>query len=606
MGLLVVQSSRLLFALLACSLPLCAQMAQPEDRSHPSQAMGDTRTYRLYLPPAYAASQKRYPVIYWLHGYERSAEQADYGRSIAAYVGAHDVIVADTGPIETIGEFPLYLPELVDQLDHTLRTIADRDHRGVTGYSAGGFMAFWIAGKYPDLFSSASSFMGPTEYAVGPKGFAAEWNFDDFRANYAGVRTRLVTGKRDFIRFYHRRLNAIWPLGGGSHETEEFDSEHGFPEVAKTLDFHLHAFASPLPKPTVFTHADVYPNFAVGGWDVTSSRRQPGYTVIENASAAGFRCAVREWVPGGATLPEVKLSVATPPHSFAPASSHPVAYLRLRDGYLRRATLKADGQGRLSFDLDGDAWQVAIGEPAAPLPVAYEIEGASWATASRPIHLKVKFWNPGTLRLPATSVTWESPDKGVSFDPPAGRLFALAPGESASVPVAVTVNDPRRPLVHIEAVRGKERSALEVPLFPPAEPLKNFLLADGRAMDIFHEATNHSDLTLGDGNGDGYAAPGESFAILIPDGEDFRAAELFSNDVCVDLSVRVSDPWSDYDHTGASAKYTVARIRPECQPGQPIHLLARVVFPNAPEHQVRYYAIEFPVWYRRGEEPKGK
>jgi len=125
-------------------------------------------------------------------------------------------------------------------------------------------------------------------------------------------------------------------------------------------------------------------------------------------------------------------------------------------------------------------------------------------------------------------------------------------------------------------------------------------------MDIFHEATNHSDLTLGEGNGDGNAAPGESFAVLIPDGEAFRAAELFSNDACVDLSVRVSDPWSDYDHTGASAKYTVARIRPECQPGQPIHLLARVVFPNAPEHQVRYYAIEFPVWYRRGEEPKGK
>src|SRR5208283_401763 len=71
-------------------LPIClrSQTVQPEDRSHPSQVMGDMRTYRLYLPPAYAtASQKRYPVIYWLHGYERSSEQADYGRSIAAYVG---------------------------------------------------------------------------------------------------------------------------------------------------------------------------------------------------------------------------------------------------------------------------------------------------------------------------------------------------------------------------------------------------------------------------------------------------------------------------------------------------------------------------------------
>jgi hypothetical protein len=594
----------LLAALLLPPLCLRAQTAQPEERSHASQVMGDMRTYRLYLPPAYATSQKRYPVVYWLHGYERSTEQADYGRSIAAYVGTHDVIVADAGPIETTGEFPLYLPELVDHLDHTLRTIADRDHRGVTGYSAGGFMAFWIAGKYPDLFGSASSFMGPTEYTIGPKGFDAEWNFDEFRDNYSGVRTRLVTGKRDFIRFYHRRLNAIWSLGGGWHETEEFDSEHGFPEVAKTLDFHLHAFAKPLPKPELFSHADVYPNFAVWGWEVTSNRRQPGFTVLENVSAAGFRCAVREWVPGGSTLPEVKLSVTTPPGSFAPASSHPVAYLRLRDGYLRRATLKADGQGRVSFDLDGDAWQVAIGEPAVPLVTGYEIEGASWATASQPVHLKVKFWNPGTLRSAASAISWASPDSGVTFDPPTSRLFALGPGESASVSVTVTVTDPARPLVDIEAVCGKEHRALEVPLFPPTEPFKNFLIADGRAMDIFHQATKDSDLTLGEGNGDGYAAPGESFAVLIPDGAAFRAAELFTSDACVDLGVRVSDPWSDYDHTGASAKYTVARIRPECQPGHPLHLLARVVFPNAPEHQVRYYAIEFPVWYRRGEEPK--
>jgi hypothetical protein len=185
-------------------------------------------------------------------------------------------------------------------------------------------------------------------------------------------------------------------------------------------------------------------------------------------------------------------------------------------------------------------------------------------------------------------------------------LFGLAPGESASVPVTINVGDPARPVVDIEAVFGKEHRALTVPLFPPAEPFKNFLIADGRAQDIFQTANQGSALTLGEGNGDGYAAPGEAFAILIPDGTGFRAAELFTNDACVDVSVRVSDPWSDYDHTGASAKYTVARIRPDCQPGHPVHLLARVIFPNAPDHEVRYYAIEFPVWYRRGEEPKEK
>ena len=53
--------------------------------------------------------------------------------------------------------------------------------------------------------------------------------------------------------------------GQGNHETEEFDGEHGFPGIAKTLDFHLHAFANPLPKPATFSHADAYPNQLSGG-----------------------------------------------------------------------------------------------------------------------------------------------------------------------------------------------------------------------------------------------------------------------------------------------------------------------------------------------------
>ena len=39
--------------------------------------MNATRSYRVYLPPAYAGSQKRYPVIYWFHGYEPSNQQRD-------------------------------------------------------------------------------------------------------------------------------------------------------------------------------------------------------------------------------------------------------------------------------------------------------------------------------------------------------------------------------------------------------------------------------------------------------------------------------------------------------------------------------------------------
>ena len=62
-------------------------------------------------------------------------------------------------------------------------------------------MSYWIAGKYPDLVSSASNFMGSSEFIVGPREFPVEYRHDEMAGNYAGVRTRLVTGTRDFIQF---------------------------------------------------------------------------------------------------------------------------------------------------------------------------------------------------------------------------------------------------------------------------------------------------------------------------------------------------------------------------------------------------------------------
>jgi hypothetical protein len=108
-------------------------------------------------------------------------------------------------------------------------------------------------------------------------------------------------------------------------------------------------------------------------------------------------------------------------------------------------------------------------------------------------------------------------------------------------------------------------------------------------------------MTFGEGNRDGHAAPGENFAVLIPDGDALRAAELYTTDSCVDNSLRGSDSWNDYDRAGASVRYSLHTIRADCAPGHVVHMLARVVIPN---HQVRYSAIEFPVWWRPGEEPK--
>jgi hypothetical protein len=562
--------------------------------------LGGQRSYRVFLPPAYARSQKRYPVIYWLYGYEQPNLERE--KEISGYVATHDAIVIYVGPVETSGNYPLYFPELVDHIDHTLRTVADRDHRAVTGYSLGGFLALYTAGKCPDLVSSASSFLGMTESPVGPQGFEVDYRLHELYANYDGVRTRLVADPREPARFYHQRLNGIWLYARSNHETVDFDRQRATAAIPETFDFHMHAFASPLARPAVFSHSDAYPNFTVWGWEAASNRRQPGFTVLDHVSAKGFRCAVREWAPGGAAIPEVKLTLASA-RLYPPGSSHQVTYIRLRDGQARHAVLRADAQGRLNFELNGDAYEVGIADEAAVTVSEAQVEGAAWATAGQPVKLQVRFLNAGAARSATGLVQWESPNPGVKLAPASSRLFGLAPGEAAPLPVTVTVADPARAVVLIVAVTAGDRIAFDVPLFPPAAPSTDFQIADGRTVTAWRHATERAETVFGEGNRDGQAAPGETFVILLPDGEALRPAEVFSGDPCVDTGLRGSDSWDYSDRQLASMPYSVVSIRENCEPGHVVHALARIVTPAAGGYQTRSAAIEFPVWWRRGQEP---
>src|SRR5205085_1029798 len=103
--------------------PPAAAPAILQDVTHLSQVFDAPRAYQAVLPPAYRTLQKRYPVIYWFHGYEHPSEEIS--SQIGAYVAARDVIVVRVGPADTVGQFPLYFPELADHVDKTFRTIAD-------------------------------------------------------------------------------------------------------------------------------------------------------------------------------------------------------------------------------------------------------------------------------------------------------------------------------------------------------------------------------------------------------------------------------------------------------------------------------------------------
>jgi S-formylglutathione hydrolase len=128
----------------------------------------------VYLPPSYASDKnRRYPVVYFLHGYSAKAEAywnlmavpatADKGMtsgSIQEMILVNpDAYTIYSGSMysnsPTTGDWETYLThDLVDYIDTHYRTIANRDSRGLAGHSMGGYGTLRLAMKYPETYSS--------------------------------------------------------------------------------------------------------------------------------------------------------------------------------------------------------------------------------------------------------------------------------------------------------------------------------------------------------------------------------------------------------------------------------------------------------------------
>lgn len=138
--------------------------------------LGDSpdRDVFVYLPPSYATSKnRRYPVVYELHGYGLNAEQylpafgipSIVDKDIAAGTAKEMILVnpdsfnkyngAMYSSSPTNGDWETFITkELVEYIDSHYRTIATRASRGLMGHSMGGYGTFRLAMKYPEVYSS--------------------------------------------------------------------------------------------------------------------------------------------------------------------------------------------------------------------------------------------------------------------------------------------------------------------------------------------------------------------------------------------------------------------------------------------------------------------
>src|SRR5579863_244194 len=130
----------------------------------------------VYLPPSYQSdADRRYPVVYTLHGFGLHAEQwvgfanfAALERDVAAGMAKEMILVAPDAYSFHMGSFysnsaatgdweTFISVELVGYIDTHYRTIANRASRGLMGHSMGGYGTFRLGMKHPEVFSSLFS-----------------------------------------------------------------------------------------------------------------------------------------------------------------------------------------------------------------------------------------------------------------------------------------------------------------------------------------------------------------------------------------------------------------------------------------------------------------
>ena len=251
-----------------------------------SRGVNTQGSYLIYLPPGYKQNDsRRFPVIYWLHGGFGNARQGGWAvQNYAAAINAAQMpevilVLAQALPVgwyvdSKDGKLPIeqvIIKDLIPHIDTTYRTIAQKEGRGIEGYSMGGYGALHLGLKFPNLFGAivavapsilrdmsgepdyrtTYTFAGDQDYyeEVGP------WNLAKLNAEILSkeeTKLRIVGGEQDAhlrptLQEYHEWLKEL-------RIEHEFmvvaDAGHDYQDIVAgaspdTFLFWANAFSSP-------------------------------------------------------------------------------------------------------------------------------------------------------------------------------------------------------------------------------------------------------------------------------------------------------------------------------------------------------------------------
>lgn len=589
-----------------------------QDVKHYSHVFGKEKTYRLYLPDSYSQSDQKYPVIYFFHGwggryFKDDNAKLEYNK-LGELVNKYKVIlVMWDGSMDESEPRPYnignhqdvkfgiqmkdYFPELVAHIDSTYRTLNDRSKRGIIGFSMGGIMSFYLAGKYPDMVAAAVNMVGSSEFFIGlPDNhtlYQIKYTFDNLRDVGLLFHNRKecpMTGLNDEVN-----QAAGWN-GMENYEYHKFEGNHKVDNPGETkvfesaMRFVVNQFNKPAPLHKTWSHYDLCPEFSLWGYSVKSNKKEPGFLFLRNIDANGLGFYTRKWLPDGPPIKDCKATISTAP-IYEPDAAYEIQTFNRKSKQLSTSNITADQEGRLKFELTGEGYEIGIVKKeklAGFVILGYQLShDQKFLRINEPGELSVSIFNRGgkivakeklnlTLFCADSSVTISSPTQEIKIQE--GQLvFKSKPFKIHSNKTPPSDGSPEwlRIEVQIDNDTLHSKDNFLLPVFYVVPYFTNIQVDDGRRIAATKNLTDKSqtsnDSIFGSGNGDGRISAGEQIMLY----ENNHRLRLFTDDpyVITNNEKLVDEVLPSFWPDGFTLS-SVMKIAGNCPAGHEIEFLA--------------------------------
>ena len=632
-----------------------------QDHSFFSEAFQTERSYRIYLPKGYEDHlDKEYPVIYYFHGWggrykwdgynveddvnypangrqeppfimewsnyaqhndviivtwdgyepnrhpgKKNREGLDYGTS-----RPYDCVMAHETEDHHWGwDYRLYFQDLIRHIDGTYRTIANRNHRGVTGLSMGGQASLFISGQNKDLVSSVSAFDPADNYSkYGPKGFQVPFPNLELYRSLQGIPVRLTMTDGDWLKYNDWKLKEILSAA----HPDEFDfhladyPNHWATDIDKQLDFHMNIFQNPLAQPQEWNHiCPAFPSFSVFDHHFKVARSTPAHTIVEKSSPHRMKILSRSFIPDGPIIQEELIQATSNPQYLAKKTYH-LAFYNLSTQRMHTKEISADAEGRINFSLEGGGHVIGINEnnskstpnltivfPGNPRYHYYE--------RSQSYQLDFRIINVGNYDTKEITIRAFSFDPEVHFSSNQTGIYDIkAEGfidvqDQFEFTMREGSDSNYCSALYFEInVAGEPVDTIQQMIFPvsksPYVPQEDLLVLDGREVEnvaIYHQGPNEvifKSLVGGSGNGNGVWEPGETAMLYVRldkglgpnDLHTFHRSYLINAEKDTHLQILSLNYMEKASQAGSTSVATPVTLSGDCPTGHELDLWLKV------------------------------